>query len=224
MGLTPGLASADVKGDSAIFGLINNSAAIHEDIRKTARRMDIEPPSMEAIKKNMYVPPAEDMEKDTKGIDKMMKEAKALGGDSGKEDESARMTDGDSMCYGTRYNDLEGKTPREHFKLVGQAQGRLQTCARRLSDYEAETYLHTFPELQAKFGDGASAIKQAKEHYRTLGFGQAHFNEVMKDSTKTAWKCGTGAKQTCKCHGTLWYGPTKRPDDKKAIETWESMR
>jgi hypothetical protein len=45
--------------------------------------MDIEAPSMEQIKKNMYVPPAEDMEKDTKGIDTLMKEAKSLGGDSG---------------------------------------------------------------------------------------------------------------------------------------------
>jgi hypothetical protein len=121
MGLTPGLASADVKADGAIFGLINNSAAIHEDIRKTARKMDIEPPSMEAIKKNMYVPPAEDVEKETKNIDKAMKEAKALGGDSGKADESAKMTDGDAMCYGTRYEDMGQKTAKEHFKLVGQA-------------------------------------------------------------------------------------------------------
>jgi hypothetical protein len=46
----------------------------------------------------------------------------------------------------------------------------------------------------------------------------------MKDSTKAAWKCGAGAKQSCKCHGTLWYGATKRPDDKKPIETWEDLR
>jgi hypothetical protein len=46
----------------------------------------------------------------------------------------------------------------------------------------------------------------------------------MKDTTKTAWKCGAGAKQSCKCHGTLWYGATKRPDDKKPIETWEQLR
>jgi hypothetical protein len=109
--------------------------------------MDIEPPSMEEIKKNMYVPPAEDVEKETKNIDKAMKEAKALGGDSGTADESAKMTDGDAMCYGTRYEDLGQKTGREHFKLTGQAQGRLNTCARRLSTYEAGTYLHTFPEL-----------------------------------------------------------------------------
>jgi len=116
MGLTPGLAVTDVKQDSAIFGLINNSAAIHEDIRKTARKMDIEPPSMEEIKKNMYVPPVEDQEKNSKSIEDAMKAAKALGGDSGKQDESAKMTDGDAMCYGTRYNDLKEGTPRKHFQ------------------------------------------------------------------------------------------------------------
>jgi hypothetical protein len=142
-----------------MLGLINSSAAIHEDIRKTARKMDIEPPSVEEIKKNMYVPPAEDMEKETNNVDKMMKEVKALGGDSGKSDDSKKMTDGDAMCYGTRYNDLKDKSPREHFRLVGQGQGRQSSCARRLTEYEAETYLHTFPELQAKFGDGPSAVK-----------------------------------------------------------------
>jgi len=116
MGLTPGLATAPIKEDSAIFGLINSSAAIHEDIRKQARKMDIEPPSMEEIKKNMYVPPAEDMEKDTKNIDKMMKDVKAIGGDSAKEDGAAKMTDGDAMCYSTRYMDLKDKPAREHFR------------------------------------------------------------------------------------------------------------
>jgi hypothetical protein len=46
----------------------------------------------------------------------------------------------------------------------------------------------------------------------------------MKEATKKAWKCGEGAKQTCKCHGTLWYGATVRPDDKKPIDTWEDLR
>lgn len=46
----------------------------------------------------------------------------------------------------------------------------------------------------------------------------------MKDTSLSAWKCGEGAKQSCKCHGTLWYGPTERPDDKKPITTWEELR
>jgi len=46
----------------------------------------------------------------------------------------------------------------------------------------------------------------------------------MKDTSLSAWKCGEGAKQSCKCHGTLWYGPTERPDDKKPVTTWEELR
>ncbi len=46
----------------------------------------------------------------------------------------------------------------------------------------------------------------------------------MKDTKKKAWKCGEGAKTSCKCHGTLYYGPTKRPDNDKDIKDWEDMR
>lgn len=46
----------------------------------------------------------------------------------------------------------------------------------------------------------------------------------MKDTTKNAWLCGVGARQSCKCHGTLWYGATIAIDDKKPISTWEAMR
>lgn len=179
---------------------------------------------MEQIKKNMYVPPAEELEKDTKGIQKLMKEVKVIGGDSGKKDKSAVMTESDAACYATRYSDLKDKPAKEHFRLVGDAQGRLETCARTLSEYEALTYLHTFPELQQKFGDGASAIKQARKHYTTTGHKQSHFSDKMKDTTKSAWKCGEGAKQSCKCHGTLWYGPSIALDDKKPIDTWDKMR
>ena len=45
-------------------------------------------------------------------------------------------------------------------------EGRLATCARDLTDYEAQEYLNTFPELQAKFGRGGKvALERAKEHY-----------------------------------------------------------
>jgi len=69
------------------------------------------------------------------------------------------MSESDQACYASRYTDLDGKPAKEHYKLTGQAQGRLPHCARDLTDYEAETYLHAFPELQQKFGDGASALK-----------------------------------------------------------------
>ena len=83
--------------------------------------MDIEPPSVEQIKKNMYVPPAEDLEKDSEGVKKLMKEVKVIGGDSAKKDRSAVMTDADATCYASRYSDLKEKPAREHFKLTGDA-------------------------------------------------------------------------------------------------------
>jgi hypothetical protein len=94
----------------------------------------------------MYIPPAEELEKDTEAVGKLMKEVRAVGGDSGKKDKSAVMSDADQQCYASRYEDVKTNA-KEHFKLTGDAQGRLGTCARDLSDYEALTYLHSFPEL-----------------------------------------------------------------------------
>jgi len=172
----------------------------------------------------MFVPAAEDIAKDAEGVKKLMKEVMTIGGDSGKKNKSATMTDADIACYSSRYSDIKDKKPKDHYRTTGDIQGRLGTCARDLTDYEALMYLHTFPELQQKFGDGASALKQARKHYMEIGYKQSHFSEKMKDTSKSAWKCGEGAKQSCKCHGTLWYGATVAPDDKKPIDTWEKMR
>jgi hypothetical protein len=82
--------------------------------------MDIEPPSMEDIKKNMYVPAAEDAEGAGEGdVAKLMKEVKVLGGASGKKERGTEMTEADQACYASRYSDLEGKPAKEHYKLVG---------------------------------------------------------------------------------------------------------
>lgn len=105
----------------AVLGLLNNRAAIHEDIRKMARKMEIEPPSLDAIKKNMYVPPAEDVSKESEaGIAKLLKEVKVIGGDSGKKSKSHKMTDADAACYSSRYSDLADKPAKEHFRLTGE--------------------------------------------------------------------------------------------------------
>lgn len=100
------------------------------------------------------------------------------------------MTDSDQICYSSRYTDLGGKSGKEHFKLFGIEQGRLPTCARTLSDFESESYLHLFPELQQKFGEGPSAMKQARRHYSEKGYLQNKFANPMKDTSKSAWKCG----------------------------------
>jgi len=83
--------------------------------------MDIEPPNMEQVKKNMYVPPPEEVEKETASISKLIKEVKVIGGDSGKKNKAAKMSDADAACYSSRYGDVKDKGAKEHFRLVGEA-------------------------------------------------------------------------------------------------------
>lgn len=50
-----------------------------------ARKLDIEKPTLEAIKKNAYIPDAGDMGKSAdKDMDDLLAKAKSIGGDSGK--------------------------------------------------------------------------------------------------------------------------------------------
>ena len=53
--------------NKTVMGLLNNVAAIHEDIRKMARKMDIEKPTidMSKLKLTTLVPPAEDAAKES---------------------------------------------------------------------------------------------------------------------------------------------------------------
>jgi len=131
-----------------VWGLLGSAEGIHSDIRKMARKMDIEPPTLEAIKRNAYVPDAEEAGKTgDKAIMDLVKNVRSIGGDSGKKDKGKAMTEADQACYASRYTDLKDKPAKEHFKLIGSEQGRLSTCARSLTDFEALRYLHTFPEL-----------------------------------------------------------------------------
>jgi hypothetical protein len=66
-----------------------------------------------------------------------------------KDEKSATplLSDNDQRCYAARYGDLKGTAPLTHYATVGVSQGRLGSCAKSLTDYEAQTYLETFPEL-----------------------------------------------------------------------------
>lgn len=66
-----------------------------------------------------------------------------------KEEKSATplLSDNDQRCYAARYSDLKGAAALTHYATVGVSQGRLGTCAKSLTDFEAQTYLETFPEL-----------------------------------------------------------------------------
>ena len=52
-------------------------------------------------------------------IKKLMKEVKTIGGDSGKKNKSATMTDADIACYSSRYSDIKDKPAKDHFRTVG---------------------------------------------------------------------------------------------------------
>jgi len=77
------------------------------------------------------------------------------------------MTDADAACYQSRYLDITADLdPKDHYMKIGRVQGRLPTCAPRLSKYEALRYISDSPELQRKFGQsGPAAITLAKSHY-----------------------------------------------------------
>jgi len=56
---------------------------------------------------------------------------------------SSSLNDEDSKCYSSRYQDIDAMLdPKQHFSSVGITQGRLGTCAKKLTDYEAQRYLN----------------------------------------------------------------------------------
>lgn len=60
----------------------------------------------------------------------------------------ANLNDEDAKCYSSRYQDIDAMLdPKTHFTTVGIQQGRLGTCAKRLTDYEAQRYLDQNPDL-----------------------------------------------------------------------------
>jgi hypothetical protein len=135
------------------------------------------------------------------------------------------LSENDLRCYSSRYSDVNRANPLQHYMSIGVEQGRLGTCARVLTDYEAQEYLNSFPELQAKFGrTGPKALDAARDHFETVGYASTHFNAPMKDTSLKAWKCGAAPNTECKCHGVLHLGLAKRPDTKKHIKTWDEFR
>jgi hypothetical protein len=104
-----------------------------------------------------------------------------------KEEKSATplLSDNDQRCYAARFSDLKGAAPLTHYATVGVAQGRLGTCAKELTDYEAQTYLETFPALARKFGrDTKASWDQARKHYATEGYLNVTYNVPMKGADK----------------------------------------
>jgi hypothetical protein len=47
------------------------------------------------------------------------------------------LSENDARCYAARYSDLKGAAALTHYATIGVGQGRLGTCAKSLTDYEA---------------------------------------------------------------------------------------
>lgn len=139
---------------------------------------------------------------------------------------NANLNDDDAKCYSSRYQDIDALLdPKAHYTTTGIQQGRLGTCARRLTDYEVQRYIDNNPELQRMYGKtGPSAYQQARDHWQTTGFKNLVFVNSVVDKDNTPFKCASTPNESCMCPGMLWYGPSVRPDNGQKIETFEELR
>lgn len=116
------------------------------------------------------------------------------------------MSDADVKCYEGRYNDLDGKTGREHFLEVGSEEGRLPTCATSLTRTQAQRYLNTNPDLQHSIGRGGSTFQAlARAEYTDTGYKNKD-RSIDVPSWDSVWLCGDNDGASCKCKGTVHYG------------------
>lgn len=128
---------------------------------------------------------------------------------------ASSINDDDAKCYSSRYQDIDALLdPKQHFSTVGIQQGRLGTCAKRLTDYEAQRYLYQNPDLQRMFGKtGASSLAQAREHWQATGYKNTALAASIVDKDNIPFKCASGPQESCMCPGTLWFGLSTRPDN-----------
>jgi hypothetical protein len=138
------------------------------------------------------------------------------------------LNDEDAKCYAARYNDIDAMLdPKTHYSTVGIEQGRLGTCAKKLTNQQAQKYLDNNPDLQRQFGNkGAASLEQAKEHWQTTGYKNSALAASIEEGNKP-YKCAEeaeGSDLSCNCPGTVHIGPRVRPDSKQAITTFDEMR
>lgn len=81
------------------------------------------------------------------------------------------------------------------------------------------------PEISRMFGrNGAGSLMQAKEHWKNSGYKNPVYAASITDEDNKPFKCATKSNESCKCPGTMWFGPSVRADTKAPIETFEEMR
>ena len=85
----------------------------------------------------------------------------------------ANMTQEEQDCYSQRYSDVGSCDPREHYVIIGKDQGRLKTCAKELTNIEANTYVIRHADIEHKYGinyNSNSTLASAKKNYTDFGY------------------------------------------------------
>ncbi len=90
-----------------------------------------------------------------------------------QEDEKAR-------CYRARYYDVAPEiSANEHYKRIGQHQGRFYDCGRKLTDIEARLYLEVNPKVKTgKNRFAESGLRAAREDYAKSGRKEKSFQQL----------------------------------------------
>jgi hypothetical protein len=132
------------------------------------------------------------------------------------------MSDKDVACYNSRYSDVSGDA-RQHFLNTGEGENRLPTCARNLSEIEAQKYLDRNGDLQKDFGrTGKYALAMAREEFTDYGFQKG--KNVDPDPWDGVWYCGDSDAYECDCYGTLYRSLLNDPITGQRMESFTQIR
>jgi len=129
----------------------------------------------------------------------------------------------DAKCYRSRYFDIPaGQTSQDHYKQIGEAQGRYWGCGKKLSNIEAQLYIDTNPTVQAQVGlKGESALKSARKHFSREGRNEKH-NLFLRDANHAPFFCSK-EHDVCQCSGTIHWGYESRPDTGEKITSFDTL-
>ncbi len=129
----------------------------------------------------------------------------------------------EAKCYRGKFFDVPGNVKAaDHYKDVGEAQGRYWGCGKKLSTIEAQTYIDLNPRVQVAAGlKGESAIKAARKDFSRHGRLDKE-NLFLRDPSAAPFFCAN-EHAVCQCQGTIHYGFQKRPDTGDAITDFDTL-
>lgn len=115
---------------------------------------------------------------------------------------------------------LEAQVTR-HWNEIGKQQGRVSTCAPRITQLQAQCYLNRYEDLQTQFGQTKNSWKRAMQHWIDFGFKE---KRNANCEGKNISKCADHG-QDCVCNGRVYYGRNEGAftNDKEEPTAFEQM-